>query len=87
MGDEADGAVVVAQGIGQDLPRGNVQVIGRLIHKEKVARLYEQLGQCHPGLLATRQDGNGLLNIIAAEQESAQYCTEILLRLSRRCLL
>ena len=55
VGYETNGAVIVAQGIGEYFSGSDVEVVGRFVHQEQVTRLEEQLGQGHPRLFPAGQ--------------------------------
>ena len=60
MGYEADSALIITEGVRENLSGGDVKVVGRLIHEEQVGWLEEQLGQRYPGLFTAGQHGNRL---------------------------
>src|SRR5690606_33253804 len=88
LGDDGiqEGAIVRNDGVGprvlgesalQDLLRMEVEVVGRFVEDEKVGRLQQHAGQGEPAPLATGKHPDGLEDIVAAEEKSAQQRAEI----------
>ena len=57
VGYETDSALIITKGVRENLPGGDVEVVGRLIHEQQVGWLEEQLGQGYPGLFTAGQHG------------------------------
>ena len=87
VGDEAEGALIVAQGVGEDFAGSDVQVVGGFVHEQQVAGLEQQLGQGDPRLFAAGQHRDGFAHVVAGEEEAAQGGAQVLFRLGRGGLL
>ena len=72
MADEHHRAAEVAQGVEQDPLAVQVEVVGRLVHDQQVARLEEHPRQLEPRPLPAREDPDRLVHVVAAEQEAAE---------------
>jgi hypothetical protein len=73
VADEQQRPVVRAQRLRQALARVEVEVVGRLVHQQQVARLDEQPRQRHARPLAARQHADLLVDVVAAEQERPEH--------------
>ena len=69
MGDETQGPSIALEGKFQHFPRGNVEVIGRLIEEQEIRRLDENLTQKQATPLSTTQDRDLLKDIVAFKEE------------------
>ena len=83
MGDEAHGAFVSIQGVGQNLTRRDIQMIGRLVEKKEVGRPGKHPGNSDTGLFATGEHRYVLGDVVAAEEKRSQHPAQTLLRFVR----
>ena len=72
MGDKTERAVIGIQGIGQHFPGIDIQMVGRLIHQQKIGRTHQHLGDGKPAFLSAGKDRYLFKSIIAAEKKSSQ---------------
>ena len=78
MGDEQQGAVVLQEHLLQGLAGGDVEVGRRLVEDEEVRLFQQQAREYQPGAFTAAQDRDGLVHVVAAEQEPAQIGTRVL---------
>ena len=63
MADGQDGAGKIDQRLLQDLPRLDVQMVGRFIQEQQIRPFQQQAAQVEAGTLAAAQDGDFLVDI------------------------
>mmetsp|Transcript_37180 Transcript_37180/g.93314 ORF Transcript_37180/g.93314 Transcript_37180/m.93314 type:complete len:283 (-) Transcript_37180:2076-2924(-) len=71
---------VVLDGLLEHLLGGNVQVVGRLVQDQQVARTQQHLAQSQPRLLAAAEHSHRLVHILSSEHETRQEIPDILWR-------
>ena len=77
VGDEHDRALVVRQGV-QQRPLGvEIEVVGRLVEKEKIRRAQEKTGQRQPASFAAGEDRGLLLHGLSRKQERPQDVADL----------
>ena len=72
VGDEDDGPVEGGERFLQHLLRGEVEVVGRLVHAQEGGRPHQHLREGDAGFLPAREHGDTLVHLVAAEQEGAE---------------
>ena len=72
VGDQHQGALVVGEGGLEDVPAGDVEMVGRLVEEERVQWPDEELGHRQPGPLAPGEHVDPLLHVVAGEQEAPE---------------
>ena len=72
MAHEDHRAGIVLERQVQRLDRLHVEVVRRLVHEDDVRPLQHDLAEQHAAALATRELVDGLLHLVAAEQEAAE---------------
>lgn len=65
-------AVVLFDGVFQDVLRAHVHVVRRLVEHEQVIRLEHQSRHGQPGPLSSRQHAHLLVDLFAPEQERSE---------------
>ena len=71
VADQHHRAFKLVQRHGQRLARGQIQVVGGLVHQQEVGPLPDDHAQDQPRLLAPAHAAHGLLDHVAAEIEGA----------------
>ncbi len=70
VGDEQQGAVKVEQALFEDIERGDVKIIGRLVEQQDIGRLPHQFGDQDTGLLTAGQLLDRGFQLIRAKEEA-----------------
>ena len=72
MRDEDDRPLEADDGLLEDLGGGDVEVVGRLVEEQEVARLEQELRQGEPRALAAREAGDDAQRVVAPEAEARE---------------
>ena len=72
VADEEQRAVVVGERLGQHVARFHVEMVRGLVQHQEVRAREQELGEREPRLLAAREHGDLLVDLVAREQERAE---------------
>src|SRR5208282_3173329 len=72
MGDQDQCAAILEQAFFQNFKGGNVEVVGGLVEEEHIGGLEHELRNQHTGAFASRKPADGLIELLAGEQESCR---------------
>ena len=72
VADEDERALVLLERVDQRVDAGHVEVRGRLVQKQQVRRLEEELHERETAFLTAAQHSDALEDIVAAEEKGAE---------------
>ena len=72
MGHDEDGPLVVHEVSLQPSDAVHVQVVGRFVEHDQLGALKQELSQCDPGLLASGEGRDGLIQLLGSETETLE---------------
>ena len=77
MGDVENGSGIMNQRVFQNLLRGDIQMVGRLIEDQEVRLREHQLRQGNTSAFAAAQIADALKDIVAGEEKCRQHISDL----------